>query len=66
MKKKFIMGALITLFLILFGRFIYYNIIIPWPFRHELRACLQAADILSVTERDAARNTCFRTYPHFL
>jgi hypothetical protein len=47
------------------GRFFYHNVIVPWPYRHELQECLDAAEILLTDqETDAARDVCFRTYPH--
>jgi len=64
-KLLLIFGGIATL--VLFGRFIYYNIVVPAPFREELKACLLDARSLEIEkEVKAAENTCFRTYPHFL
>ena len=57
----------IIVFLILSGRFVYYNVVVPTPFREELKACLLEAHSQEIEiEAKAAENTCFRTYPHFL
>lgn len=79
-KKKFkkrikITKALIIILIILIlisfiglaARFFYHNVIIPWPYRDELRGCLDDAKYRATeTERYSARNDCFRIYPHFL
>ncbi len=63
-KTALIVGA--AVFLVLFGIFIYNNIIVPWPYRQELKACIENAEAQQTeAEIYAARNTCFRTYPHF-
>jgi len=55
-----------VLFLLLLGQFIYYNVIIPWPYRYELKSCLNEARSLEAqSEIKSAENICFRTYPHF-
>jgi len=65
-QKKFIIIAGVALFLIFGGVFTYNNIIVPWPYREELKACLaDAANEPSEELTDAKRNQCFRTYPHF-
>lgn len=65
-QKKFIIAAGIVLFLTFGGVFVYNNIIVPWPYRDELKACLaDSENDLSEELTDAARNQCFRTYPHF-
>lgn len=64
--KKVLFGTGVVIFLMLAGRFIYYNIIMPWPYRHELKACLSKANEKNIKQEiKAARNICFRTYPHF-
>lgn len=63
--KRIAAFFIFTVFLGLFGRFVYYNIIVPWPYRHELKACIEKADSLEGEERDIAQNICFRTHPHF-
>ena len=64
-QLKIIAGIVIPLLLFLLGKFIYYNIIIPKPYRDELRSCLHEARALGNEEKKKAENTCFRTYPHF-
>ncbi|HEX9608642.1 MAG TPA: hypothetical protein VGA06_00300 [Candidatus Paceibacterota bacterium] len=64
---KIVIGLVIALVLFGTGRFIYQNIIVPWPYRDELNACLKDARALdSKTLSEAAENSCFQTYPHFL
>ncbi len=68
---KKIIVALIVLIVIfgvsLIAKFFYYNLVVPWPYRHELKNCLQQADNQPTTEAiDLARYRCFRTFPHFL
>jgi hypothetical protein len=53
----------IAFFAVMVGRFVFYNIVVPWPYRHELNACLEQAR--SAQDAMAAKNQCFRTYPHF-
>ena len=67
-RKRFwiFLGVLIILFILFFARFFYYNMIVPWPYRHELMVCLDEASIHTTeNEIKIARNVCFRTYPHF-
>ena len=66
-QKAFWWGVIAALIGVMLGRFIYYNVVVPWPYREELRACLDEAKTLEVELAvDEARNVCFRTYPHFL
>ena len=63
---KILVILLLGVTLMLIGRFIYYNIIIPEPYREELKTCLVKARTLETKEKtEAAENICFRTYPHF-
>ena len=49
------------------AKFFYHNVMVPWPYRHELKNCLREAENKStVEEMDFSRYQCFRTYPHFL
>lgn len=65
-QKKLIAAAATVLFLVFAGIFVYSNIIVPWPYREELKTCLSdAEDQPSEQLIDSARNQCFRTYPHF-
>ncbi|MCH8050359.1 hypothetical protein IIB51_03100 [Patescibacteria group bacterium] len=65
-SKNVIVWAGIVVFLMLFGRFVYYNIVVPWPYREQLRLCLEDARSLEIeAEVKEAENICFRTYPHF-
>ena len=46
--------------------FIINNVIIPWPYREELQACLKDARALVLQEEiEKAEDVCFQTYPHF-
>ena len=48
------------------GSFVYNNIIVPWPYRHELRSCLDTAkEKQTKNEVEYARNICFRAYSPF-
>ena len=65
-KKKIAIGVTIIFLIALFARFVYYNIIVPWPYREGLDACLEKAESKETdAEIFAARNICFRKYPHF-
>lgn len=65
-QLKILIGIAVVLFLFLLGKFIYYNIIIPEPYREELRVCLLEARTLENVEKiEKAESACFRTYPHF-
>ena len=64
--KRVVFGAIFAVFFMMFGVFVYGNIIIPWPYRHELKACLETARALPTQEEiDFEENKCFRTIPHF-
>lgn len=53
-------------FIILVIQFIYNNIIIPEPYRAELKICLEQARQHQDQEKvDEEENKCFRRYPHF-
>jgi len=66
-NKKAIFLSLSVLFFLLLGQFIYYNVVVPWPYRHELKACLEKARFMeNQLKIEKAENICFRTYPHFL
>jgi len=67
MTHKDILIILLAIpFAFLVGMFIYNNIIVPWPYRHDLKACLEAAQTIENETFSAyERNICFRTYPHF-
>jgi hypothetical protein len=63
---KITIGLLAVLLFVVAGQFVYHNIIVPWPHRDELQACLESARALAhQTDIAEAENTCFRTYPHF-
>jgi len=65
--KYFIYGTIFGVFLFQVGIFFYFNVIVPYPYRHELKACLVEARSLNTEgEIETAENICFRTYPHFL
>lgn len=65
-KHKIIVSVLLVLFILLFSMFVYKNIVVPWPYREALEACLNNAENFSNQQQiDDARNVCFRTYPHF-
>lgn len=65
-RHKFIFSLIAVVSTVLFAWFIYWNIVVPWPYHHELKACLETAQALSDQQQvDTARNTCFRTHPHF-
>lgn len=76
LKKRIkVIKTLILIFVIivlfsfigLAARFFYHNVIIPWPYRGQLRGCLDdAKNRATEAERYSARNSCFYTYPHFL
>lgn len=64
---KYIIVA--VLFLIAFGvgRFVYYNVIVPWPYPDDLKSCLEDARSLDTQdEMNEAEANCFSTYPQFL
>jgi len=62
-----IISTILGLSIFFGGRFIYRNVIVPWPYRHELRACLDKAKQTETKDLEKyERNICFRTYPHFL
>ena len=64
--KSIALGVGILLVLFFAGRFFYFNIIVPWPYREELKACLSEARALESEEAvNAAENRCFDMYPHF-
>jgi hypothetical protein len=47
--------------------FLLENVILPWPYRRNLKACLTQARTLEDSELSAFEvDWCFRTYPHFL
>lgn len=49
------------------AKFVYHNVIVPGPYRHQLDNCLNQADSQPNPDTiDFARYKCFRTYPHFL
>jgi len=63
--KILISAGTITL-MVLSGMFVYNNIIVPWPYREELKSCLvQARSLEGEEERRSEEFICFRTYPHF-
>mgnify|MGYP000020552073 CR=1 FL=1 len=57
----------IILGLILFiGRFVYINVILPVPFKHELETCLANSQKLNdPLEVEIAEELCLSVYPHF-
>ena len=56
----------IIVFVILSGRFVYYNVVVPAPFMEGLKSCLLDARSQEIRgEVKAAENTCFRTYANF-
>jgi len=64
--RDLLYGVILGVTLVFVARFIYWNVVVPFPYRHELEACLEEARSLSTeSEIDAAENICFRTYPHF-
>ena len=59
-------GIILGVFLVLVANFFYWNVVVPFPYRHELKTCLESARALSVeADVESAENRCFRTYPHF-
>ena len=65
-EKKLYLAVGIVLLTVLGSVFVYNNIILPAPFKEELKACLsEARSLENEKERDSAENICFRTYPHF-
>ena len=64
-KKLIKIAVLLTLVAFVF-KFVYTNIILPSPFRHELEICLKnsqrLADPLAV---EIAEGLCLDVYPHF-
>lgn len=65
-RKKIVLGLLAVAVLALASQFVYYNVIVPWPYRHELQACLEEANNQQNEQAvEEARDKCFRTYPHF-
>jgi len=65
-KHKILFSVLFVLLIILFSMFVYTNIVVPWPYREALEACLSNAQNFSTEAQvEEARNICFRTYPHF-
>lgn len=65
-KHKILFAILVVISLFLLANFIYINIVVPWPYREALEACLSNSKNFSTEEQiKEARNICFRTYPHF-
>jgi len=58
--------AVVLAFIAFAGRFVYANIIMPSPFKNELKVCLENSrklnDPLAV---EIAENLCLDVYPHF-
>lgn len=64
--KSVVLGVVVLLALYFAGRFVYFNVIVAWPYREELKECLSEARSLdNKQETEAAENRCFNTYPHF-
>jgi len=65
-NKQYIFGIVAIALLFFVGRFVYNNIIAPWPYREELQSCLESARAQENEDiRKSEENICFRTYPHF-
>ena len=65
-KKGFVILILVAIISVALGRFTYFNFIEPYPYRHELKSCLEQARVLDTeAEMKAAEDQCFRIYPHF-
>ena len=65
-STKIVVGFIVAVVLFGIGRFTYVNIIVPLPYRDDLRACLKEARALDSKESsEEAENTCLRMYPHF-
>jgi len=58
--------AAVLILVTLVGQFVYINIILPSPFRNELKICIEnsqrLADPLAV---EIAEGLCLDVYPHF-
>ncbi|MBT3282695.1 hypothetical protein HON59_02730 [bacterium] len=58
--------AAVLILVTLVGQFVYINIILPSPFRNELKTCIEnsqhLADPLAV---EIAEGLCLDVYPHF-
>lgn len=63
--KKLINITIILVSITFIGKFVYANVILPLPFRHELEICLKNSqklkDPLAV---DIAKELCLDVYPH--
>ena len=65
-KHKFIAVIVLIVFIYLAAQFVYINIIVPWPYRQELKTCInKAKQFPTKSQVEEARYKCFRTYPHF-
>ena len=64
-KHKVIVAIVLVIVLILAARFTYNNVLVPWPYREELKACLgEARSMEDIRTIEMAEDECFRTYPH--
>ncbi len=64
--KKLIKIAIILILVAFTGQFVYVNIVLPMPFRHELETCLENSQRLTdPLALEIAEELCYDVYPHF-
>lgn len=66
LKTEFFYGSLVGMITTFAVLLVYQQIIVPWPYQEQLKACLREARALeNESARETAENICFRTHPHF-
>ncbi|HJO90025.1 MAG: hypothetical protein QGH85_00870 [Candidatus Pacebacteria bacterium] len=64
--KKLTKITIILVFIAFAGQFVYINIILPSPFRNELKTCINNSQKLNDSMAvKIAEELCFDVYPHF-
>src|SRR5688572_1572550 len=63
-NEMILLAVACSFLLLLAGWFVYQNVVLPWPYRDELKVCLdEAKQQPSEQQIEAERDHCFRTYP---